>query len=94
MVERTIKDCRQILVRPRAKKRKASKVVLPDKLKKTRLTNNNPSKVLGSIKIYAKPISQLEFEPTDLNNFFSNVSKPQLKYEKGQPNLLLAGKIT
>jgi len=84
----------KIQLRPRAKKRKASKVALPEKMKRTRLTKNAPSKVLGSIKIYAKPSTELKFKQTDLNNFFSNVSKPQLKYEKGQPNLFLAGKIT
>jgi len=49
---------------PRAKKRKASKVALPEKLKRTKMTNNAPSKVLGSIKMYAKPITQFKFKQT------------------------------
>jgi len=78
----------------RAKKRKAIKLALPEKLKRTKMTNNAPSKVLSSIKIYAKPITKLNFKQTDLNKFSTNVSKSQLKCEKGQPNLFLAGKIT
>jgi len=84
----------KIPLRPRARKRKASKVALPEKLKRPRITNDAPSKVLGSIKIYDKPSKQLKFKQTDLKEFFSTVSKPQLKYEKGQPNLFVAGKIT
>jgi len=34
----------------------------PEKFKRTRMTNNVPSRVIGSIKIYAKPITQLKFK--------------------------------